>query len=220
MTWAAAPAITRVPTSVEPVNTILRTSGWLTNRSPTTEPSPRQHLEQVGRQAGLDGELTEPDGRQRRPLRRFDQHRVPGGERGRESPRGDGHREVPRRDHADDAQRLVECDVQAAGDRNLLARQAFRGGGIELQHVADVAGFPFRVADRVSGVGHLQCRQLVDVRVHRGGEGAQPGGPLGRGQPCPVPLRGLRTRHRVVDGRLVGLLDGAQQLLGGRIDQI
>ena len=29
-----------VPTSVEPVNTILRTSGWVTNRSPTTEPLP------------------------------------------------------------------------------------------------------------------------------------------------------------------------------------
>ena len=40
LTWAAAPAITLVPTSVEPVNTILRTSGWLTNRSPTTEPLP------------------------------------------------------------------------------------------------------------------------------------------------------------------------------------
>ena len=40
MTCAAAPAITRVPTSVDPVNTILRTSGWVTKRSPTTEPLP------------------------------------------------------------------------------------------------------------------------------------------------------------------------------------
>ena len=40
LTWAAAPAITRVPTSVDPVNTILRTSGWVTNRSPITEPLP------------------------------------------------------------------------------------------------------------------------------------------------------------------------------------
>ena len=36
----AAPAITPMPTSVEPVNTILRTSGWVTNRSPITEPLP------------------------------------------------------------------------------------------------------------------------------------------------------------------------------------
>ena len=40
MTWAAAPAITRVPTSVDPVNTILRTSGCVTNRSPITDPLP------------------------------------------------------------------------------------------------------------------------------------------------------------------------------------
>ena len=40
LTCAAAPAITRVPTSVEPVKTILRTSGWVTKRSPTTSPAP------------------------------------------------------------------------------------------------------------------------------------------------------------------------------------
>ncbi len=39
-TWAAAPASTFLPTSVEPVNTILRTSGCVTNRSPTTVPGP------------------------------------------------------------------------------------------------------------------------------------------------------------------------------------
>ncbi len=32
--------MTAVPTSVEPVNTILRTSGWSTNRCPTTLPLP------------------------------------------------------------------------------------------------------------------------------------------------------------------------------------
>ncbi len=40
LTCCAAVAITRVPTSVDPVNTILRTSGWVTKRSPTTEPLP------------------------------------------------------------------------------------------------------------------------------------------------------------------------------------
>ncbi len=39
-TCGAQPAMIRVPTSVEPVNTILRTSGWVTKRSPTTEPLP------------------------------------------------------------------------------------------------------------------------------------------------------------------------------------
>ena len=40
LTCWAAPAITLTPTSVEPVKTILRTSGWVMKRSPTTEPLP------------------------------------------------------------------------------------------------------------------------------------------------------------------------------------
>ena len=34
----AQPAATSMPTSVDPVKTTLRTSGWVTNRSPTTDP--------------------------------------------------------------------------------------------------------------------------------------------------------------------------------------
>ena len=40
----AAPSITRRPTSVEPVNPILATSGWAMSRSPTTEPGPTSTL--------------------------------------------------------------------------------------------------------------------------------------------------------------------------------
>ncbi len=39
-TCSAQPAITCLPTAVEPVNTILRTRSCVTNRSPTTEPLP------------------------------------------------------------------------------------------------------------------------------------------------------------------------------------
>jgi hypothetical protein len=39
-TCSAQPAMIRLPTSVEPVNATLRTSGCVTNRSPTTEPLP------------------------------------------------------------------------------------------------------------------------------------------------------------------------------------
>ncbi len=154
---------------------------------PDHRPLARQHLEQVGGQARLDGEFAEPDRGQRRPLGRFDQHRVSGGQRGRETPCRDRHREVPRRDDTDDAQRLVERDVQAARHRNLLARQAFRAGRVELQDVADVAGLPLGVADRVPGVGDLQRRQFVDVGIDDRREGAQRRGPLGGRQPRPMP---------------------------------
>ena len=40
LTWSAACRRMCVPTSVDPVNTILRTCSWVTSRSPTTEPLP------------------------------------------------------------------------------------------------------------------------------------------------------------------------------------
>ena len=39
-TCSAQPAMICLPTPVEPVKAILRTSGWVTKRSPTTEPLP------------------------------------------------------------------------------------------------------------------------------------------------------------------------------------
>ena len=39
-TWRAQPAMISRPTSVDPVNTILRTAGWSTRRCPTTLPWP------------------------------------------------------------------------------------------------------------------------------------------------------------------------------------
>ena len=39
-TWRAHPAMIDWPTSVDPVNTILRTAGWSTSRCPTTLPLP------------------------------------------------------------------------------------------------------------------------------------------------------------------------------------
>jgi hypothetical protein len=70
----------------------------------------------------------------------------------------------------------------------------------------------------MSGVGDLQLRQLAHMRVDRRGEGPQSGRSLGWGQPSPVALSHDRSRHRVVDPGLVGLLDGAQHFLGGGVD--
>src|SRR4051812_17771273 len=69
------------------------------------------------------------------------------------------------------------------------------------------------------GVGHLQLRKLADVRVDRRGEGPQRRRPLGGGQSRPVPLCGLGAGNRIVDRRLIGLLDRAQHLFGGGVDQ-
>ena len=180
----------------------------------------RQHAQQVGRQTGLDGEFAEPQRGQRSPLGGLDQHRVAGGQRGGESPRRDGHREVPRGDDPDHAERLVERHVQPTGHRNLLAGQSFRRTRIELQHVADVPGLPPRRTDRMTGVGDLESGQLLDVGIDDGREIPQCARPLGRGQPGPLPLSRLCAGDRVVDAGGVGELDGAQQLLGRRVDHL
>ena len=85
-------------------------------------------------------------------------HGVAGGERWREPPGGDRHREVPRHDDADDADRLVERDVDPAGDGDLAARRAARAPGVVLEDVADVARLPAGVGDRVPGVRDLELR--------------------------------------------------------------
>ncbi len=199
LTCAAAPAMTRLPTSVEPVNTILRTSGWVTNRSPTTAPFPGNTCSRSRVEPRLGRQLTEPERAQRRPLGGFHQYRVARGQGGRDAPGRDHHREVPRCDHADHAQRFVEGDVEPAGDGNLLAGQAFRATGIERQHVADVAGFPFGRCDRVSRVGHLACGQFVGMGVDDRGECPQARRALRRRQPRPAPLGCPGPPHGVVD---------------------
>ncbi len=72
----------------------------------------------------------------------------------------------------------------------------------------------------MSGVGHFERGQLVDMGVDGSGECSQPGRTLRRRQPCPAPLGHLRPPHRVVDGAGIGVLDRPQHFLGGRVDQL
>ena len=181
-TWSAQPAMIRVPTSVEPVKQILRTAGWVTNRSPTTLPCPGSTVNTPSGRPGLEGQLGQAQRGQRGQLGGLEHHGVAGGERRGEAPAGDRHREVPRHDHADHAERLVEGDVQAAGHRDLPAGQPLRRARVVVEHVADVARLPAGVADGVPGVAHLQRGQLL--------AGARPPAAANRAQqPRPVPRR-------------------------------
>src|ERR1019366_2174670 len=94
------------------------------------------------RKAGLQRELAKPDGRQRRELGWLENHGVAGSQRRRETPAGDGHREVPRHDDANRPERLLEGDVQATGDRYLLAGQTFWCGRVVVEDIADIARLP------------------------------------------------------------------------------
>ena len=68
-------------------------------------------------------------------------------------------------------------------------------------------------------VGHLERGQLVDVGVDGGRERPQAGGALAPVTAAPTAAGRPAPADRVVDGGGIGLVDGAQHLLGGRVDQ-
>jgi hypothetical protein len=91
-------------------------------------PGAGQHRQHVRRQTGLQRQLAQPDRRQRRQLGRLEHDGVARSQRRREPPAGDRHREVPGDDDAHDAERLVEGQVDAAGDRDLPSEQPLGRG--------------------------------------------------------------------------------------------
>ena len=143
-----------------------------------------QHDEDVLRQPGLESQLAEPDRRQWRELRGLEHDGVARGQCRREAPAGDRHGEVPGHDDADDAQRLLERQIDAAGDRDLPAEQAFRCAAVVGEDVADVAGLPSRIGQGVSRARHLEQRELLQVGVDDLTEPTQESRTVGR---CHVP---------------------------------
>ena len=69
--WRAQPVMICCPTSVDPVNTIFRTSGWSTRRWPTTLPLPGSTWNTPVGQARRQRQLADPDRGQRCHLGRL-----------------------------------------------------------------------------------------------------------------------------------------------------
>ena len=103
---SAAASSTATPVSREPVSVITGTSGWRTIRSPTSRPEAVHDVDDAGGTPGLDQQLDEALAEQRRVVRGLEHDGVAADERRHDLPGGDRDREVPRRDHADDADRL------------------------------------------------------------------------------------------------------------------
>ena len=184
ITWSAAPRMMCWPTAVEPVKQTLRTAGWVTNRSPTIEPLPGITVKTPGGSPASRPSSPSRIAVSGRQLGRLQDDRVAGGQGRREPPAGDRHREVPRHDDADDAERLLERHVEAAGDRDLPAEQPLRRRRVVAQDVADVAGLPARVADGVAGVAHLELGQLLVVARRPGRRTDATAGPGRPGRPA------------------------------------
>ena len=84
---AAAPAAIERPTSVEPVNAILRDVGVLDQALPARAPGPDDDVDDALGQARLERELGEAQRGQRRQLGRLEHDRVAGRERRRRASR-------------------------------------------------------------------------------------------------------------------------------------
>ena len=206
-TWSAQPAMICLPTAVDPVKHTLRTSGWVTKRSPTTDPFPGTTVNTPGGR---------PAARPSSPSRiavsgvssaGFRTTVLPAARAGREAPAGDRHRKVPGHDDADHAERFAEGDVQPAGHRDLPAEEPFRRRGVVVDDVADVPRLPAGVADGVTGVRHLELGQLLEVVLDQRGEPSQQPGPLPGSHVPPGGERVLRGLDRRVGGGRVGQLD-------------
>ena len=94
----------------------------------------------------------------------------------------------------------MEGDVQAAGDRNLLAGQPFRARRVELQHVADVAGLP--LAPLPIGCPELATSSAASSSTCASTTAANERSAAARSAGAsrgPTPLGRLRARDRVVD---------------------
>ena len=105
-----------------------------------------------GGQTSLQRKLAQPDRREWSDLGGLKHDGVPGRQRRSEAPAGDGHREVPRDDDTDDAQRLLERDVDPACHGDLLAEVPLGRGGVVVENVADVACLTASVADGVARI--------------------------------------------------------------------
>ena len=167
---------------------------------------------------GLERELAEPERRQRRQLGRLDHDRVAGRERRADLPARDVEREVPGRDQADDAERLAEGDVDAAGDGDRLAVVLVDGAGVEVEDLRHHADLAAGTRDRLAGVRRLEPRERLVLLLDERREAAEQAGAVGRSDGAPRREGGLRPGDGGVGLLDPGLLELGDRLLGGGIE--
>ncbi len=198
MSWRAARSPVSTPTAVEPVSEILLTSGWSTSARPSSEPRPTTTPSRpAGRPAAFRDPLQLQRG-QRGQLGRLVHDRVAGGQRRRDLPARDRQRKVPRRDHADDPERLAEGHVDPAGDRDRAAAEALRRRRVEAEGRRRARDRAARVGDRHPDVAGLQARQRLGLGLDPSRDGSQRRAALARRPRPPLALRAPRLRDDLV----------------------
>ena len=107
LTVSAEALATAMPARVEPVNDIMSMPGCGDIASPTRRAVAIDEVEHARRHAGFVHHFGEQHRVHRRDFGRLQHHGAAGGQRGRHLAGDLVDRPVPRRDHADDADRLV-----------------------------------------------------------------------------------------------------------------
>ncbi len=198
----------RRPTSVEPVNAVLSTSGFDASSSPTVPPGPAIDVDHARRDVGLLEDLAEHQGGDRGEGGRLDDRAVAGGEGRADLPRRHDQREVPR-DHAGgDAVGLVLDEVGRRRERRPF----------ELDLVGLLLGQAGEPLEGALGAGHVGERGLLDgaaavAGLHLGelvGLGAEQLGDLVELGP---PLLAAHLGPRAFVEGLAGRLDGPDRIL-------
>ena len=144
--------------------------------------------------------VAERPGRMRHEFRRLDHHRVAIGERRRELPRGNGNREVPWRDHADDTQSLPrDFDAHAGADGiHDLAIEAQGLASEEGKDLPGPGGLANALGERLAFLAAQNAPQFVLARHHLVGGALEDVMPLLRIAARPGGKGGFRGGNRVV----------------------
>ena len=217
----AAPAAIERPTSVEPVNATLATSGCSTSRCPQVRPGPATTLTTPSGRPGLDRDPLELERGQRRQLGGLEHHRVAGRQRRRELPRGDHEREVPRRDQRHHAERLAERHADAAGHRDRVAQQPLRPAPRSSGRSRPPS--PSRRARRRSACRRCApraARAPPAQPIERVGQPVQQRGAVGGRDRAPGRVRRLRSRDGGVRLLHARARDLGEHRLGGGLEDL
>ena len=205
---AVAARIAR-PTSVDPVNAILSTSGCLTSASPV-DPSPVTMFTTPGRQARLLADFGKGERRERRELRRLQHNGVSRRQRRSNLPRQHQQRKIPRNNLPDNSARHI---------LGKFLFQKLRPAGVMIemprdQRNVDVAA----LANRLAIVHRLQHREQPRMLLHQPRQRIQIARPRMRSERLPRWRRRPRRFHRCVDVRRGSLRHRRQPLPIRRID--